>query len=230
MTTILRTFIVGAAIASLLNAHWPWAGVNGKEAVISFGLFPDVKLKGRVVTRMMGGKYWSLDAKGKATPLTVTAGENFVSAPASAPAVVGIIDYGVFSGEGDPLRLVFTMKGVVDVRKVPVSGVPLPIEIVPAPKGLLKVMMNGAPAAGAEITIYEAAQGVAHRAAKKKGEIPEEAVLLKTGKDGAFALPAVKAGEYIVAANVTEQVAGTHEGAAFKKKIHMATLHFHVTD
>lgn len=228
MKQILRAAALTVAMGMVCNAHWPWAELSGNEARISFGLFPDAKLKGRVMTRLMGGKYWTLDSRGKATELMMKSGEDFVSASAFAStAVVGIIDYGVFSGDGEPVRLVFTMKGVRDWKKSPRSSARLPVELV-SKGAALQILQDGKPAPGAEITIYEAAQGAAHRAAKKKGEIPEEAILTKSGRDGVFAVPTLKPGEYVVIANITENTPGTHEGTAYKKRVHVSTLHFSI--
>ena len=228
MKTIVRLTALTVAMGIVCNAHWPWAELSGNEARVSFGLFPDAKLKGRVLARLTGGKYWALDAKGRASELAVKAGEDFVSASASgAAAVVGIIDYGVFSGEGEPSRLVFTMKGVRDWKKSPQSSAKLPVELV-SKGAALQVLQDGKPAPGAEITIYEAAQGVAHRAEKKKGEIPNEAILTKSGKDGVFAVPTLTPGEYVAIANITDNTPGTHEGTAYKKRVHMTTLQFSI--
>lgn len=212
-----------AAVAAAAQAHFVFVipAQDGATAavVLSEELAPDEAVS---AAKIAGAKLFVRDAAGKEAAVTHTAGEHALTAalPGSGPRVVyGSVAYGVMrKGDAKPYLLAYHPKalvGRVPADKVAV-GDKLPVEIVPVTAGgkvKFKLVADGKPVAGAEVTVL-----------KPDGSKAK----VKTGEDG-LTDPVEGSGRFGAWARYFEPKAGELGGKTYEEVRHYPTLVVDVT-
>ncbi len=218
MMRMFSALVVGVFATALAQAHFPFivpeADGTAAKVVFSDNLTPDKDVD---IEKLVGTKLTLRDAGGKDSPLDWKKGDGFyqVAIPGTGSRVVyGVTEYGVLQkGDTKPFRLTYFPKAIIGTSESPITAVggPLKVEILPtgdSGKVCFKLVQEGKPVAGAEVTVLLPGGG-------KKA--------VKTDKDGSTPV-FESAGRYGVFARVTEAKAGEHAGKKFEETRYYATL------
>lgn len=187
------------------EAHWPWIEFQSENGTpttrLVLGLFPEVRLKGRVVEKMTQAQLWLSDQGAEPKLVSMSAGPDYVSTTTTTVpfSAFAFLDYGVYKGEGPPARLLFKAKATsgTDPKFIYKRASKASMEVVPTSTGLplasgrkhhFRVLLDGKGVGGAEVTCDEAQHGLELRASGEKGETPVQATVAKSDNTGSFVL------------------------------------------
>ena len=212
-------------LAQCAAAHFVWIGSTTKDGklVVTSGLGEAGEYDKRFADRIKQTKYWTEDAAGKISPLTMTldpsAGEYRGEVAGDKPSIVlATCDYGIFQREGAPASLlVYAAKRIVDAKANWKDTKPrkdLPIEIMVefvADKAILRAIHLGKPIPNAEIKTL--APGNEHGS-------------LQTNSEGVAEWPLKAKGEYYCYVGMTFDKSGEVTGKKFAVERDYATLTF----
>jgi hypothetical protein len=221
--------LLAVAVAAPVRAHFIWIlpPANPDEParlVFSDSLRPD---NPALLKKIAHTELFVVDSSGHATPLKLTEAKESLDAlvpPGDGMRLLGgVCRYGVTQrGSTEPFLLMYYPKSVINMPGL-VGREPgtllskaadkLPLQVVTAGGMKVRVLWQGKPLAGAEITAHLPGQ--------------DNAVTGKAGPDGSFVLqrPTVD-GTVGIRVNHTEDAPGELDGKKYKTVRHYATLTF----
>ncbi|MBX9581783.1 MAG: DUF4198 domain-containing protein [Gemmataceae bacterium] len=219
MTRTFGAAVVGLLAVAVAQAHFvylvPAEDGSAVKLVFSDTLDPDTNVN---IEKVANTKLTVRDAAGKETPATMKKGDGFyeVAVPGAGSRVVyGVAEYGVLQkGDAKPFRLAYYPKAVLGGPADKPVGGPLKAEILTdggAGKVRFRVLHDGKPVDGAEVSVLVPGSGKTERKA------------VKTDAQG-YTEPFAAAGRYGVNARVTETAAGELAGKKYEETRHYATL------
>lgn len=217
---------IGLALATAMSAsaHFVWIGSSVKDGktIVTAGFGEVGEYESKYAGNIKQAKYWSEDASGKTTPISMTLDERlgeYRAEVSGKPSVIfGSCDYGIFQrGEGPAGHLMYTAKRVVEASPAFKDDKPrkdLRIEILAAfagDKATLTVIHHGKPVEGAEVKHFGP---------------NDKAGTVKTDAKGVAVWKLDAPGEYSCYVGVNKEKSGEHNGKKFQTERDYATLTF----
>jgi hypothetical protein len=221
----LTTLTTALVLTQTAAAHFVWIGSTIKDGklVVTSGLGEPGEYDKKFADRIKQTKYWTEDASGKTTPLTMpfdaAAGEyrNELSGPRPR-VVIGFCDYGIFQRPNSPAsRLMYSAKRIVEPSVGWKDSAPrkeLRIELLAeftADKVVFRVIHHGKPLANAEIKLF--------------GPSDDNGVVT-TNVDGGAEWKLKSPGEYSCYVGTSVPKAGEVNGKKYESERDYATLTF----